>query len=214
MRSPTFGSVVVLVLASLVAAVPARADEPTPELHLTAGVEVEGTSGITSSGFRGQALLGTQLGGGRVPPSIAAGVVFGTGALYGADPRAARGSVAVGYSSVGAAVQLGLHLRGRDHHEAAFVFASAAHLRTTTDTRLMFDAVPGVTPGTGTGMRASLGVNWAHGVAHLVAGAVTDERKSAGAAAILLFVLPQQFEVTVERDTGSTREGATFSWGF
>jgi hypothetical protein len=78
----------------------------------------------------------------------------------------------------------------------------------------MLDAVPGVTGGTGDGMRASLGVNWAHGVAHHVAAATGDGHKDEDLAAALLFVLPQQLEVTVERDAGSTREGATFSWGF
>jgi hypothetical protein len=203
-----------LGLVSLLAPVRARADEAHPELHVTGGVEIEGTRGITSTGFRGQVLVGTQLGSGRVRPSIAAGVVGGAGALYVADPRAASGSVAVGYTSLGPIMQLGLHLHGRDDHEAAFLFASAAALRTGTDARLMFDRVPGVDAGTTSGMRASLGINWAHGIGHFVADAASDSAKSDGLAAVLLFVLPQQVEFTVERDTGSTREGATLSWGF
>lgn len=208
---------IVLAFLSLVCVLaPARAhaDEASPELHLAAGVEIEGTRGITSTAFRGQALLGTQLGGGHIRPSIAAGVVVSTGALYIDDPRAARGSVAVGYTSIGPAVQVGLHMHGSDDHETAFVFASAAHLRTSTDARLMLDAVPGVDGGTGSGMRASLGINWARGVGHFIADGVFDPNKSGDVAAILLFVLPQQLEVTVERDTGSTRKGVTLSWGF
>jgi len=214
MRSSIFVLALILAVVSLLAPARARADEPTPELHLAAGVEVEGARGITSTAFRGQALVGTQLGNGRLRPSIAAGVVFSTGALYVDDPRAVSGSVGVGYTSIGPIMQLGLHMLGRDDHEAAFVFASAAHLRTSTDERLMLDSVRGVTGGAGSGMRASLGVNWAHGVAHHVTAAASDSAKSAGVAAILLFVLPQQLELTVERDTGSTREGATLSWGF
>jgi hypothetical protein len=212
MRSTMF--VLALSLFSLLASASARADEATPELHLAAGVEVEGSTGITSTGFRGQALIGTHLGSGRFRPSIAAGVVLGKGVLYVTDPRAARGSVGVDYSSIGPAMQLGLQLCGHDGHEAAFVFAGAAHLWTSSDERLMLDAVPGVTSGTGQGMRAALGINWAHGVAHLVADAASGSTKSPGAAAVLLFFLPQQLELTVERDTGSTRAGGTFSWGF
>jgi len=207
-------TIVAFAFLSLIAPARARADEASPELHLAAGVEIEGTRGITSTAFRGQALLGTQLGGGHVRPSIAAGVVVSTGALYVDDPRAARGSVAVGYTSIGPAVQLGLHMHSSDDHETAFVFASAAHLRTSTDARLMLDAVPGVDGGIGSGMRASLGVNWARGMVHLVADGVFDANKSSDVAGILLFVLPQQIEVTVERDTGSTRKGVTLSWGF
>lgn len=207
-------SLTVLAMAWLGAPAAARANGPAPELHVAAGVEVEGDGRITSTAFRGQALIGTQLGGGRVRPSIAAGVVVGAGALYVEDPRAATGAVAIGVTSVGPILQLGLHLRDRDDHEAAFVFASAAHLRTATDDRLMLDAVPGVTSGTGDGTRASFGVNWAHGVAHRVAAAGHDGHKDEDLAAVLLFVLPQQLEVTVERDAGSTREGATLSWGF
>lgn len=207
-------TIVALALFLFLAPTRARADEASPEFHLAAGVEIEGTRGITSTTFRGQALFGTQLGGGHIRPSIAAGVVVSTGALYVADPRAASGAVGVGYTSIGPAVQLGLHLHGSDDHETAFVFASAAHLRTSTDARLMLDAVPGVDGGTGSGMRASLGVNWERGLAHHVADAASDSLKGDGLAAVLLFVLPQQIEVTVERDTGSTREGVTFSWGF
>ncbi len=205
---------ITLGLASLLAPAPARADEPRPDFHLTAGAEVEGTSGIISASFRGQALVGAQLGSGRVRPSIAAGVVFSDGMLYVDDPRAAMGSVAVGYTSVGPVMQLGLHMRDGDDHETAFVFASAAPLHTSTGTRLMLDAVPGVISGTGTGMRGSLGVNWARGVAHLVGDDFSHAGESGGAAAFWLFLLPQQLEFTAERDTGSTRTGATFSWGF
>jgi hypothetical protein len=203
-----------VALASLLAPARARADGPAPELHLTAGVEIEGTSGITSVGFRGQALIGTHLGTGRLRPSIAAGVVLGTGALFVDDPRAATGAVGLGYTSLGPAVQLGLHLHGGDGHEAAFVFATMATLRTTTDARLMLDAVHGVDARNTRGVRAALGVNWAHGVGNLVSTAAADPRHSSGLAAVLLFVLPEQLEVTLERDTGSLREGATFSWGF
>jgi hypothetical protein len=204
----------VIAVSWLVAPAAARADGPAPELHVTAGVEIEGDGRITSVGFRGQALVGTQLGSGRVRPSIAAGVVVGAGALYVEDPRAATGSVAVDFWGVGPILQLGLHLRDSDDHEAAYVFASAAHLRTSADARLRLDAVPGVTGGTGDGMRASLGANWAHRVDHYADAATGDALKTAGVAALLLLVLPQQLEVTVERDAGSTRKGVTLSWGF
>ena len=203
-----------LAFVSLRAPASARADEPRPDFHLTGGAEVEGAGGIISTSFRGQALVGAQLGHGRFRPSIAAGVVFSDGALYVEDPRAVTGSVAVAYQSVGPVMQLGFHLHDGDDHETAFVFASAAHLYTSTDARLMLDAVPGVTGGSGTGMSASLGVNWARGVAHWVDEGLSHAKESGGAAGLLLFCLPQQLEVTVERDTGSTRTGATFSWGF
>ena len=206
-------TIVILAFLALIAPARARADESSPELHLAGGVEIEGARGITSTAFRGQALLGTQLGSGHVRPSIAAGVVVSTGALYVDDPRAAREAVGIGYTSVGPVVQLGLHVHS-DDHETAFLFASAAHLRTSTDARLMLDAVPGVDGGTGSGMRASLGVNWARGVAHVFDAGASSSNKSSDVAGILLFALPQQIEVTVERDTGSTRTGATLSWGF
>ena len=212
MRPTVFA--VVFTLTWLLAPVRVHADGPAPELHLTAGVEIEGTSGITSVSFRGQALVGTHLGKGRLRPSIAAGVVAGTGALFVEDPRAATGAVGLSYTSLGPAVQLGLHLHGGDGHEAAFVFATLANLTTTTDARLMLDAVHGVDPRVTRGVRAALGVNWAHGVSDLVSTAAADPRHSGGLAAVLLFVLPEQLEVTLERDTGSLREGATFSWGF
>jgi hypothetical protein len=215
MRSTSFGfAVITLAFVSIFAPASARADGPRPDFHLTGGAEVEGASGIISTSFRGQALVGAQLGSGRIRPSIAAGVVFSDGALYVEDPRAVTGSVAIGYQSVGPVMQLGLHMHDGDDHETAFVFASAAHLHTSTDTRLMLDAVPGITGGTGIGMRASLGVNWARGVAHLVDEGLSHAKESGGAVAFLLFCLPQQLELTVERDTGSTRAGATFSWGF
>jgi len=206
-------TIIVLAFLSLIAPTRARADEASPELHLAAGVEIEGTHGITSSAFRGQALLGTQFGSGHVRPSIAAGVVVSAGALYVDDPRAASGAVAVGFTSIGPAVQLGLHMHS-DDHETAFVFASAAHLRTSTDARLMLDAVPGVVGGTASGMRASLGINWARGVAHVFDAGLSSSNKSGDVAGILLFLLPQQIEFTVERDTGSSRKGVTISWGF
>jgi len=203
-----------VVLLSLLVPVRAHAEGVAPELHVTGGVEVEGTSGITSVGFRGQALVGTQLGRGRLRPSLAAGLVLGTGGLYVVDPRAAQGSVAVGYSSLGPAMQLGLHLHDPDGHESVVAFASAATLYTRTDARLMLDAVRGVDPRITKGVRFSLGVNWARGVSHLMAGATADSHHGSGLAAVLLFALPEQLEFTVERDTGSIREGATFSWGF
>ena len=211
---PTIFIFITLAFVAIVAPVRARADGPRPDFHLTGAAEVEGASGIISTRFRGQALVGAQLGSGRIRPSIAAGVVFSDGALYVEDPRAVTGAVAVGYQSIGPVMQLGLHMRDGDDHETAFVFASAASLHTSTDARLMLDAVPGVTSGTGTGMRASLGVNWARGVAHLVDEDLSHAKESGGAAGFLLFCLPQQLELTVERDTGSTRTGATFSWGF
>jgi hypothetical protein len=212
MRPTLFG--LAFALASLLAPIPARAGGPTPELHVTAGVEIEGTRGITSVGFRGQALLGTQLRGGRLRPSLAAGVAIGSGALYVDDSRAASGSVGVGYTSLGPAMQLGLHLYGHDGHEAGFLFASAASLRTSTDERLRFDAVHGVDPHSDKGARASLGINWARSVSHHISRAASGTGNPNGLAAVLLFALPAQLEFTVERDTGSTREGATFSWGF
>ena len=202
-----------LASASLLAPAPARADKPRPDFHLTGGAELEGTSGIFSISFRGQALLGAQLGSGRLRPSIAAGAVFSDGSLYVSDPRAAMGSVTVGYRSIGPVMQLGLHMRS-DDHETAYVFASAAHLYTSTDTAPKLDAMPDVTTGTGTGTRASLGVNWAHGLAHFVDDDFSHAGQSGGAAAFVLFLLPQQLEFTAERDTGSTRAGATLSWGF
>ena len=205
---------ITLAFVAIFAPASARADGPRLDFHLTGGAEVEGANGIISTSFRGQALVGAQLGSGRIRPSIAAGVVFSDGALYVEDPRAVTGSVAVGYQSIGPVVQLGLHMRDGDDHETAFVFASAAPLHTSTDTRLMLDAVPGVTSGTGTGTRASLGVNWARGVAHFVGDDLTHAGETGGAAAFWLLLLPQQLELTVERDTGSTRAGGTFSWGF
>lgn len=56
------------------------------------------------------------------------------------------------------------------------------------------------------GVRIALGVNWAHGVGHLVSAAAADPRRTAARPLLWLFVLPEQLDVTLERDTGSLRE--------
>lgn len=192
-------------LALLAALAPAVA-HADPELlyHVDAGVETNGARDIVSDGFRGQLLVGTTFGHGRVRPELAAGAMVGAGALYVPDPRAVAGDVALSLISYGPAVQVGLQLY-HDDEPTTRIFASAAALRVSLDSRLMIDPIAGV--GGDRGDREAVGVNLARTeVVHAMCGRCDE-------TGIFLFLLPQQLEVTRESDAGSTRYGVAFSWG-
>lgn len=191
-----------LALLLLVPAI-AHAD-PDVLYHVDAGVETNGARDIVSDGFRGQLLFGTSFGHGRVRPEIAAGAIVGAGTLYVPDPRAVSGDVGLSLISYGPAVQFGMQLY-RDDEPTTRIFASAAALHVALDSRLMIDPVAGV--GGDRGDREAIGVNLARTEVEHVLCSRCDE------TGILLFLLPQQLELTRESDAGSTRYGVAFSWG-
>lgn len=177
--------------------------EPVALPHFDAGVELEGGRNVTSAAFRSQVLLGVVFGSGRVRPELAAGGLFGAGDLYVADPRAVDGMLGLHAITYGPEVQLGLQLYS-DGAATTRVFASLAYLHVNLDSRLAISPVPGV--GGDRGERAALGVNFARTEAQ---GATCDKHDCNA----LLLVFPHQVEFVVERDAGSTRYGATLSWG-
>jgi hypothetical protein len=191
----------------LVVAAAAHADPLDPALHLDAGVELEARGDVSSVAFRGQALVGNSFGSGAVRPELAAGGLFGAGTLYAPDPRAVFGSVGASVTTLGPELQAGVAFY--DHEgRAARLFASVAYLHVGLDSRLMIDPVPGIRTDSTHGERGALGVNFAGAEAH---HATCETKNDCGG--ILLFILPQQLEFAVERDAGTTRYGATLSWG-
>lgn len=195
-----------LIFAALLVPAVAHADTDTT-YHVDAGVELEGGN-VASAAFRSHALVGNSFGSGHVRPQLAAGATFGVGSLYVDDPRAVDTAVGVNFWNVGPELQAGLQFY--DGSEATVrVFASVAYLRVGLDSRLMLDPLPGV--GGDHGQRASLGLNWARAEAK---GASENHctKKDCDLGFLMLFA-PQQAELTVEGDAGSTRYGVALTWG-
>jgi hypothetical protein len=175
-------------------------------IHADGGVEMEGNDTTTSTSFRAQALAGYSFGSGRLRPELAAGATFGAGQLFAPDPRAVDGSVGLSMTTFGPQAQLALQIYDDHDNPTTRVFASLAYMHVSLDDRLMIDPVPGV--GGDHGSRAAVGVNFARTlVRHLEC-----TRRDNCDAWVYLF-LPQQIELTNERDGGSTRYGVTLSWG-
>ncbi len=193
---------VVIVLASR-----AYADTDTT-YHLDGGVEFEGGHDVSSTAFRGHALVGNSFGSGRVRPQLAAGLTFGGGSLYVDDPRAVDSAVGVNFWSVGPELQLGMQVY-RNGDASWRLFASLAYMHVGLDSRLMIDPLPGV--GGDHGERAALGINVAR-------AAMREAREQHCAPKVcdpgfLAVLMPQQLELTTEHDAGSQRYGVAFSWG-
>ena len=168
-------------------------------VHVDAGVETLGAQDMTSVAFRGQVTVGNSFGSGRVRPELAAGALVGDGTLYAPDPRAVDGAVGLNMVSFGPELEAGLQ-RYRDDEPTTRIFASFAYMHVHLDDRLMIDPVPGV--GGDHGTRVALGVNFARAILRM------RDRDAA-----LYLLLPQQVELSNERDGGSARYGITLSWG-
>lgn len=198
-----------LAVPSLAVAEERLADPPVLLApHANVGFEVLGGT-MTSAGVRAHLGLATAFGAGRVRPELGLGVTWGLAALSVEDPRALDGSVSLGHADWGPEAQLGLRFVDGGAVDTR-VFASFAYLRTDLDDRLEMDPIPGVEGRTG--MRASLGANWADRSGRVAAG--TSHRSDKDDAFDWLILLaPQQVELTWERSAGSDRIGATFGWG-
>jgi len=169
-------------------------------LHMNAGVEILGGSGVSSSGLRTHLGMDKSIGTWRVQPSLGLGITFAYGALRVDDLRALDGRVSIGYRDWGPEAQLGLRWVNGGIVDTR-VFASFSYLRVDLDSRLMLDAVEGVEGSRG--MRATIGASWADRI-------VSDR---SGDLDWLLIFAPQQVEAGWLRSAGSDRFGVTLSYG-
>lgn len=195
------------VIAALVLA-PALAHADSDTLfHVSAGFEPEGgTTGVYSLAFRGQALLGNAFGSGSVRTELAAGATLGAGQLFAQDPRALSNAVGLDMTTFGPELQVAFQFY--DHEVATTrLFASFAYLHLELDQRLALDPIAGVS-NDANGARGSIGVNYARTLFHKM-----DCESMNHCDTLFAFLLPTQAEFAVEHDAGSTRYGATLSWG-
>jgi hypothetical protein len=164
------------------------------ELHVNGGMELTGGGGAFAAGFRGRVGIGRAFGRGSVRPAVAVGTMFGAGTISVDDPRSLDGSLDIHVRTYGPEAQVALRFLDGGSIDSR-IFASAALLRTSMDSRLMYDRVPGVSGASKTGVRLSIGANWAD--------------RAIGTT----ILLPNQAELVYERDAGSNRYGVMLGWG-
>lgn len=177
--------------------------------HATVGVEVLGGDATTAGG-RAHLGLSTAFGTGRVRPQLGLGITWGWSTLSVSDPRALDGSVSLGHVDYGPEAQLGLRFADGGLVDTR-VFASLAYLRTDLDDRLEMDPVPGVEGRTG--LRASIGANWADRAARAATSRRHRDSDKDGMFDWMILLLPQQAEVAWQRSAGSDRVGISLGWG-
>lgn len=176
--------------------------------HANIGFELLGGE-ATSIGFRTHIGVDKAVGTGRVRPSLGVGGTFGLATLSIADARALDGTVNVGQFDWGPEVQLGLRWVDGGIVDTR-LFASFAYLHVDLDDRLMLDPIAGV--GGDRGLRASLGASWADAMGRAVDRDMRRGDKE-GAYSWLMFLAPQQAELSWMRSAGSDRVGVTLSYG-
>ena len=189
-----------------------RTDEAAPYhsenlgLVLNGGLELTGGDGAFASAFRGRALIAGSLGSGAVRPQLAIGGTFSAGNIWLDDPRALDGSLSLGYATYGAEAQAGLRFANGGFVDSR-IYASLAVFKVSTDERLMYDHVPGISNAAPHGFRAAIGATW---VDRLIA---TDDDCHRDRCRPLSILLPHHVELAYERSAGSGRMGVFLGWG-
>jgi hypothetical protein len=201
-------------LALLLVLVPAlaHADEHPTGLMLNTGVEIMGSGDRVTVVGRTHAAVTRRYG--RI--ELGFGATIGAGEIMVDDRRALDNEVALPYVDYGPELHAGFafgsgFVRNR-------VFASVSYLRVNVTEDIMI--APRTDLRGTTGMRATVGVNWARGWWR---GLTSDSKRSSFdsdddggeevIAKALLFVVPQQLEFGWEHSAGSDRVGVTFGWG-
>ncbi len=170
-----------------------------PQVHVNGGFELLGGD-ATSEAFRAHALFGGRMRNAPLVPSLSLGATFSAGGLH-VDSMFADRTLAVGMTTIGPELLSDIDIQGvRIYGSVAAVRASLAGDAPIADR-------PDVA--SGWGMRAGVGINFAHAEWQYV----RSESRSSESGAPLLLIAPQQFEVTFERDAGTTRAGFCVSWG-
>jgi hypothetical protein len=206
-----------LVAALLLRATAAHAEPSTEppvdavanDFHLTGGVEYLSGAPFSSVAFRGQLLAGAIIGHGAARPTFTGGLTFAVGKVYVDSPDSVAASTAsLDYHSIGPIAQVGVDLSG------VRLFASAAYVLSHIDQPVAVPALRGVAI-EGGGARGSVGINDARMLMRIMSthsSSMHDEDAEL-VGDLLLTLMPQQLELTVERDPGTTRWGLTVSWG-
>ncbi len=215
--SSILGVIAVLLVPVVAAADPDRSPDVDLIPHVTGGYELESADHITTNAFRGQAFLDGVIGHGRIRPVVGlGGMVSGGGArpdVMGTD-TSSTSQAALGYWSVGPALELGVQLYDDHQKRSAYLYANAAYLRaslTSSDanTYLAFNTMTGGTDGWRIAIGADLG-------AALWNALEASDSNSDGATAqsLGLVFLPHDFQLVAENDLGTQRYGFMIGWGF